>query len=154
MAIDLSCRYNILLIQTDTYSGNFEQDMVDYVVGNGANVSYKNSDGKDMFDNLDGILECVNDEYGHWVIGTMMESKDHTYNDIGIFFNPDVAIADFKYLKTFKDRAIKFARKRKIKILGFKIVEIHPVVLTSDDSGKNTIITLDNKRVRRMIGTR
>jgi hypothetical protein len=154
MAIDLSCKYNILLIQTDKYSGNFEVELVDYIVGNGPNVAYKNSDGDDMFDTLDGILECVNDEYGQWVIGTMMESENHTYNDVGIFFNPDIEISKFKYLQMFKDRAIKFGRKNKIKIVGFKIVEIHPVILTSDEFGKNTKVTLDSKRVRGMMVAR
>lgn len=154
MAVIIDEKYNILVIQTDSYAGNFESDMADYIVGNGHNIEYKNSDGENMFDSLDEYLESVTDDHGDWVFSSMLESKNHTYNNVGIFFVPDTDISKFPYLKTFKDRANKYAKKNKIKILGFNIVEVYPTLLVSNSSGKNTKVKLDNKRVRDMIVAR
>lgn len=143
--------YNILVIETDSYAGNFELEIGNFIIGCGCDVAYKNSDGDDMFDTLDEYLESVTDEHGEWVVSSMLESENSTYNNIGIFFAPEVDISKFKYLQTFKNRAKKFARKHDFKILGFKIVEVHPVMLTTNISGKNPQINIDNKRIRGMM---
>ena len=137
MSVDVDKSYNMLVVQTDKYAGNFERELCAYVTGYvgecGVGSNLVDSEVEEVFD---PYITMHPDDHGCFRPCSIYKDDKDTFNDVAIFFNVDEDLVDFPHMKLFNERCVEFAKSRDIKILGVKIVRISPNVVTMDLNGK------------------
>lgn len=130
----------ILVVLTDSYSGNFERGMCAYMTGivgecgvgdDQAEIFKADMEeiGKDP-DMFDGMLEWEPDDHGcHRPASIWNYGKNNGYNDVAIFF---AELPDADQTVMLRDRAFEYGKKNKIKVKELKMI-------------KRTITTVDEE---------
>lgn len=113
--------YYIFVIDTNSYSGNFERDITAYCTGQigecGVGESLVEDDVAERFENL---ITSMPDEHGCQRPCEIFLDKNKEYNSVAIFFSKRPEYPDIKFIKK---RAVEFSSDKNIKIKGFRLFE-------------------------------
>lgn len=112
----------IVVLDTDSYSGNFEQEIAAYTTGASSEhtraIDILKQVPKKVQAMFEDTMESVADEHG-WAPWAMWRSPDDHYNSVALFF---CNVPTAEMLSVIETRAKEFCEANKIKFLGKRIL--------------------------------
>jgi len=128
-------KYYLFVIDTNRYAGNFEREMCAYMTGQIGDCEVGDKLAKvaereipEETEQFEDIIEQVPDEHGCY----RPASISIDINSVTIYFR---SIPNPELMKILKERAQKFAKKEKIKVLGFRLLEYRETYTEIDIDG-------------------
>ncbi len=133
----------LFIIDTDSYSGNFERELCAYVTGHwdqdthGRSQAEKFTEEEGEPNPFEDYIECCSDEYGRLTPQCLeatpkeLHVANH-YSSVGVFFNKKPTPELISILKRrsykFAEQGLIFDRPVELKILGFRLCKYTVII--------------------------